>query len=324
MKKWICLFLLGLLTSCASTSYFSIDTFNPATLTFPSTVKKLLIVNNANPQPSTSGYEYKLLGMVQDTAKASADSAAFDLCRTLGETIVASPYYEDVLLYDGIYRQDKSYLSDERLPPERVEELCEANGVDAVVSLDRLLFKTKRTIRAVGSGYLEGAVDVDLAGILRIYLPGQEKIWGTILLGDSLRWEEAALSKEEMEIVLPPTEECLRAAGRYEGEKSYVHFVPFWESETRWYYKEMSSRWKEAYAYAKDGKLDKAAGIWADLFEKTSDAVRKAKAAANIAVCRELQGNLEEALKWAEEATGLLGSEAGEENQYALYQKAYA
>lgn len=324
MKNWICLFSIGLLTSCASTSYFTIDTFSPSSITFPSSVKKLLIVNNATPQPGDTGYEYKLMGVVQDTAKANADSTAYDFCKYLGQAIAESPYFEDVLLYDGVYRKDKHYLSDEPLSEEEVNELCENNEADGIVSLDRLLFQTKKTIRGTEAGYFEGIVDIHTSGTMRVYLPGRKKPLGTVLLLDSLKWGEAAFSKEELSTILPPIEDYLRTAGGYEGSKMYSNFVPYWNQETRWLYNGNGSRWKEAIAFARVKKWTQAQTIWTSLFEQSSNEGYKAKAAANLAVCYELNGNLEEAYDWAEKAFGLFESiGVGEDDKAMLYQKAY-
>ena len=78
--------IVCLLSACSTIEYIGIETYNPAEVTFPKSVGKVLIVNNAVPQPDNAGYTYNLYGTVQDTARARADSALFDACRSLGKS----------------------------------------------------------------------------------------------------------------------------------------------------------------------------------------------------------------------------------------------
>ena len=88
------------------------------------------------------------MGTVQDTAHAHADSALYDACHSLGKSIVDVSFFNDVLLYHDGTRQDTKYLVDEKLTPETVKELCRETGTDAVISLDRLLFRMEKDVVA--------------------------------------------------------------------------------------------------------------------------------------------------------------------------------
>ena len=48
--------IAGLLSACSTINYVGIETYNPAEVTFPENVAKVLIVNNAVPQPEDAGY----------------------------------------------------------------------------------------------------------------------------------------------------------------------------------------------------------------------------------------------------------------------------
>ena len=98
---------IGLLTACSSINYLSIDTFNPAEVTVPSSANKVLIVNHAVPQPADWGYSYTVSGKVKATQGAKADSALVDFCQSLGEAMVAEEFFQDVLLYHEPTRADQ-------------------------------------------------------------------------------------------------------------------------------------------------------------------------------------------------------------------------
>lgn len=88
MRTTLYLLMACLFSACSTIEYIGIETYNPAEITFPKNVDKVLIVNNAVPQPDDVGYTYNLYGTVQDTARAHADSALYDACHSLGKSIV--------------------------------------------------------------------------------------------------------------------------------------------------------------------------------------------------------------------------------------------
>ena len=110
MRTTLYLLMACLFSACNTIEYIGIETYNPAEITFPKNVDKVLIVNNAVPQPDDVGYTYNLYGTVQDTARAHADSALYDACHSLGKSIVDVSFFNDVLLYHDGTRQDTKYL----------------------------------------------------------------------------------------------------------------------------------------------------------------------------------------------------------------------
>lgn len=294
------LLIAGFFSACSSVNYVGIETYNPAEVTFPENVGRVLIVNNAVPQPADVGYEYNLYGVAQDTCKARADSALFDACRILGESIDKMSFFNDVLLYHLPVRKDNVYYTDAKLTGAEVASLCNETGADAVISVDRLLFDTKKDVMAFSEGYVMGIVNVEIGGMLRSYLPGREKPLATVYVSDSIYWSESAYDTAMLNQILLSPENALRAAGEYIGSKVYRNFVPHWEQESRWYYTGVGSVWKEASAYASAEKWDMAAERWRSIYNARSTSWRgRAKAASNLALSYEMKGHLQEAYDWA-------------------------
>lgn len=311
MKNLFWIGIVCLLTSCSTVNYIGIETYNPAEVTFPKHVGKVLVVNNAKPQPAETGYEFKLFGAIQDTCRAKADSALFDACSSLGKAIVEGGYFDDVLLYQDGVRKGGWYYTDDKLSPEQVKALCEETGTDAVVSLDRLLFDMGKNVVAYPEGYLLGDVNVRISGVVRSYIPGRPNSLATVYLTDSVFWSEAAGDEALLDKLLPSPEEALRTAGRYIGAKIAPNFVPHWETESRWYYGGAGARWKEASAYAASEKWEEAAERWDYLYAHESGWKSKAKAAANLALYNEINSKLEQAYEWALKSQALFKEHAG-------------
>lgn len=314
MRSALYILTIGLLSACSSPNYIGIETYNPAEITFPEKVGKVLIVNNAVPQPNDIGYKYRLMGKLQDTARVSTDSALLDACQLLGKAIVNVSHFDDVLLYDEPVREDRLYYVDVKLTPPKVEALCKETGTDAVISFDRLLFDMDRDIIAFSDGFLMGDIRVKILGVLRTYLPGRENPLATVLLNDSVFWTETRGNMVALNYMLPSPEESLHEAAKYIGEKAAPNFVPHWNKETRWYYGGLSTAWKEATAYAKRDKWDEAAECWKRIYDHSSGK-GKGKAAGNLALYYEMKTRLKESLDWADKSYNEFMKSSGESSR---------
>ena len=317
------LLVVCLFSACSSINYIGIETYNPAEITFPKDVKRVLIVNNAVAQPENAGYLYKLFGTEQDTARAKADSALYDACESMGKLIADVPFFEDVLLYHDAVRTDGEYLLDKKLSAGEVKELCEETGTDAIISFDRLLFQMDKHIVAFSEGFVRGEIEVKITGVVRAYLPTRENPLAAILINDSVFWAENASNLVQLEYYLPEPTEALRAAGRYIGTNITPNFVPHWENETRWYYGGMGSRWKEASAYAASDNWEEASMRWRHLYHNSSNWKERARAASNLALYYEMNTQLKEAYDWASKSYDLYEKKKGDKDEYTQLQKLY-
>jgi hypothetical protein len=130
-----------LVVSCNPVRYIGIETYNPSDITFPKGVKKVLLINNAFVQQDVPFVS--TVRKMPDTVKIAADSAHVDFCRTLGRQIAESPYFEDVRLFDGVYRTAITSSFDLKLTRSEVRQFCDDHDVNAVISVDQLLFSIK-------------------------------------------------------------------------------------------------------------------------------------------------------------------------------------
>ena len=315
MRVACCLLSVCFLASCSSVNYVGIETYNPAEITFPGNVGKILVVNNAVHQPDDVGCEFTLFGDKVDTCRVKADSALFYACSGLGKAMADISFFNDVLLYHDAVRKDDVYYEDKKLTQDQVQELCDETGTDAVVSIDRLLFESKKNIMAYAEGYVGGEIQVKISGVVRGYLPGRPNPLATVYVAASVFFNEEAPNLILLDKFLPSSENALRASAEYIGMKTSPNFVPHWNNETRWFYTGMGTKWKEASAYAQSEKWDKAVEYWEHLYEKSGGWKAKAKAASNIALGYEMKTKLDEAYEWANKSAELFKKGEGEDGK---------
>jgi hypothetical protein len=323
MRNMPYLLVICLFTACSEIRYMGIETYMPSDITYPETVKKVLIVNNALAQEPDTGYEFTFKGVSQDTCRAHADSALLDACRSLGTAIAEADYFDDVLLFDVGTHKDEDFPSDTKLTTEEVQALCEETGTDAVIAFDFLVFTMKKDVIALGEGYYSGTIHVDVKGIVRNYLPGKEKQTTAVLIADSLLWTEWGYTFEHLEAQLPTPDNALRTAAGYVGSKIHAAFVPHWNNETRWYFTGIGARWKEASVFAAASKWESAFQRWKDIHDNAAGWKDKAKSAPNLALVYELSGDLQKALELATVSCRLFEKNKGDDNAYTQLQKQY-
>lgn len=315
MRIAYCLLSVCLLASCSSINYVGIETYNPAEITFPNNVEKVLVVNNAIPQPDDIGCEFILFGEKVDTFRVKTDSALFDACRGLGKAMADISFFNDVLLYHDVVRKDDVYYDDKKLTQEQVKMLCDETGTDAVISVDRMLFKSRKNIVAYAEGFVEGEIQVNITGVIRSYLPNRSNPLATVLVSDSVFFMEDAPNMILLDQFLPSSEEASRTSAEFIGARCSPNFVPHWNSETRWYYTGMGTLWKEATAYAQSEKWDKATEHWSLIYEKSNNVKTKAKAAINVSLGYEMKSNLKEAFDWANKSLELFKKNEGDDGK---------
>jgi len=316
--------LFLLLLSCSPFRYIAVDTQNPAAITFPPELRRILVVNNAVTQQEVP-YE-STLRMIPDSVKITADSTAFDFCRTLGEIVAEHPFFDDVRLLEGCFRKDMMPLTAMFLTREEVGQLCDEHEVDVVISLDRLLFKLKEDTEKVYGVEVIGMLRVEVSGVLRLYLPGRETPMTTVLLADTIKpdfWFEPDDMLPHSLLFSSDHTNLLRKSARLLAEEARVHFIPYWSHDVRWYYVASESQWKEATAFAVSERWDRATQLWLTLYDRASSWKKRARLASNIALGKELTGDLEEALKYAERSHQLFLEQLGKEDETVKKQEVY-
>ena len=317
------LFLITL-CSCSPYRYINIETYNPASITFPVNMRRILIVNNALPQNDVP-FE-SIFRQQPESFVISADSAAFDFCSTFGEVLTDFHGFDDVRLLDGCLRKDMSPLSIMNLNRSEVELLCDEHETDVVISLDRLLYRIDNHFDNIYGFQTQEEIHVEISGVLNVYVPGRDSPMTTIALTDTVIIEIGFdfYNEDFWDIFFSNDQSnLLRVAAKYLTNEARMHFIPYWNEDSRWYYTSFDARWKRATAYAQSDMWDKAMNIWKDLYGQTTSWKKNAYLCSNLALAMELTGDLVQALQYAELSYQLMHDHWGAENAITKKQEVY-
>ena len=313
-----------ILISCISVRYVAVESYNPATITFPANIRRILIVNNALPQEDVP-FESSLRKLPEQL-QITSDSTTFDFCRTLGEVLADFSNFDDIRLLEGCYRKELSPFNATTLKQEDVIQLCYEHEADVVVSLDQLLFSLHEKEDVFSFFEKQGIMNVYISGMLRIYFPSLETPMTSILLADTIISDFSFIQNNEniWDILFTVNEtNLLRESARFLANEVRINFIPYWSQDIRWYYVSLESKWKEASVYAESDKWQKALNLWKTLYSRAPSWKQKARLASNIALGAELVGDLEEALEYANLSYHLMREHLGEEDSTTKNQKTY-
>jgi hypothetical protein len=188
-----------------------------------------------------------------------------------------------------------------------------------------MLFGLDETVKNFLSGQTDVAVTATgyLKGTLRSYIPGRKSPLASVIVEDSVKIQDFFIDINSMKKYFPSPQETIIITADEIGSKLTPNFIPYWQNERRWIYSGLSSKWKEASAYASADNWGKASDLWKSIFEKSNNIQTKAKAASNIALCYEMETKLDEAAEWATKSEELFTQSKGENDKYSILQKAY-
>jgi tetratricopeptide (TPR) repeat protein len=307
-----------LLTSCNAYKTLEIETYNPATITFPPDVKTLMIINNAVQQPDSVGH--RIEEMPDWKFRVSVDSTAYNLCLSLGKSISEAGFFDDVRLCEDTMRRDSVFYETRLFSKEEVMQICSDYGVDAFITLDRLMFHTNLTKQVEKYGFLYGrGIEIEASGELHAYFPGEREFY-SFPFQDSLFWyDEGTYLMDAREDFA----EAMRHLSNIMGEKLKENFVPYWTLENRWYYTSLSSEWKQGAVYAANGKWNEAETVWKALLQKTKNRKQQARLYSNLALCSEVRGDFDKAIAYAEKSCEVFGSILPEDDPSVTVQKLF-
>lgn len=290
-----------LLTGCAGIKTLTIQTQEPAQVTLPTSVGKLLIVDNVVNQPSDIGHTKKKLGRSQaEKVSVATDSLSIIYTEALTQFLNEEGFFESVMVHHEPLRNDNEYWKEEPITPEKMQELRKLSGANAVVSLDKLLVSSDWQDLFIQEGYPYAKLSGKITSTLRVYLPSLEGQIPTVRYIDSLYWEGFDISdgRAYAEFVVPHADEALKELAIYAADKMTYVLTPHWVTQERWFYTMPSSTMREAEAFAAQAKWEEAIAKWDSFYNATKKKVDKAKAASNIAFGYEMLDDIETARDW--------------------------
>lgn len=295
-----CLLLFG---GCQSVEQLSIDYMLPAEISFPSTLRKVCVVNNTPTIPDN-----QLIIEQSDKENRKDDEVARKTnyfngdvtlaTESLAEALAAENYFDEVIICDSALRANDIIHRESTLSKEEVESLTESIGVDFLIALENVQIRSKRKIehRPEWGVYL-GTLDVKAYTTVKVYLPKRTGPMVTINCNDSIFWENPSYNLTLANSGLITDEDMLKEASEFAGTIPVKKLLPYWTSVYRNLYVGGSVEMRDAAVCVRNNDWQQAIELWEKAYEKKKGK-QKMYAASNIALGYEMQDSIYQAEEW--------------------------
>lgn len=318
LGKFICFLPLILLmvTSCTSPKYITIEIPHKAKQELPERIQSLVLVNRtvdnsySDTAADTLQNTFFKKGFDVDTVIHDLQSAD-TMLQALGKLLFESGRYDYVIPQNRFIDHEKNAFLSETMQWNEVKDLCETFNTDAVLSVG--MFKTRVVTNYERETYYNPADDafyemakaqmaVVYEALFRIYDPIEEKVIMREYLRDTLYWEDGAGSARELFSTFTTVKQGLTEAGIALALDFSEKISTVWYREQRQILRDKDDQMTQAENLINNNDWDSAMVIWEKVATESNSKTTKSKAAFNLAVGYELQGNIDEAIKWGLES----------------------
>lgn len=296
----LCSFTLG---GCQSVEQLSIDYMLPAAVSFPSSLKRVAIVNNMPEVPDN-----KLITSEEDKTKGETEVArkidyyngnATATTEALAEALANENYFNEVVICDSALRSKDIAPREGTLTRDEVNELTQDLNVDFLIALENVQMRVIQKINYLSEFMsYQGTVDVKVFPTVKVYLPNRNGPMVTVNGNDSIFWEEFGTSDAYIRSHLIGEKEILKEASTFAGTIPVKQLLPYWKTATRYMFTGGSVNMRDAAVYVREKRWDKAIDLWKQNY-LTKKGKQKMQAAYNIALGYEMQDSIETATNWA-------------------------
>ncbi|AVM56485.1 hypothetical protein C3V43_00865 [Bacteroides heparinolyticus] len=310
-KYHYCLLLtiLLLLGSCRSVEQLSIEYMLPAEVSFPTTLKRVAVVNNMPSVPDN-----KLIITKEEQNKGANEwmrmtnyynGDAATTAESLAKTLADENYFEEVVICDSALRSKDISPRESTLSTEEVNHLIQNLDVDFLIALENVQMRSTRKISYIPDwGVFHGTVDVKVYPTVKVYLPNRKGPMVTVSTNDSIFWEEVGSGEAYVRSHLIKEEDMLKQASEFAGTIPTKHLLPYWKTDNRYLFSSGSVNMRDGAIYAKEENWTEAIALWKQTYNNKKGK-QKIHAACNIALGYEMQDSIDTALEWASKAQAL-------------------
>ena len=296
-KITVLLLVLCLFSACTTLQTISFERLQAADVSYPDQVRTVGVINYA---PQDKQERDSILGLWNGDGMVTVES--------LAREIAATDYFNQVVVCDSALRP-VGMGNEEILPMSQADSLIQALGVDLLFAVEQVrielkegsLFHTELMVDVP-------AVDGVITPLVRAYVSGRNAPLFSISKTDTICW-----------VVSPELTfgQIVQEASDFAATLPVSYLLPHWKEMNRYYFDGGNMEMRDAGVYVREQNWEEASALWQKLHDTRKGKV-KMRAAYNLALNYELQGDYERAKEYLDTALSL-ASEGSWEHQLIEY-----
>ena len=299
MKTKITVLLLGLclFSACTTLQTISFERLQAADVSYPDQVRTVGVINYA---PQDKQERDSIIGLWNGDGMVTVES--------LAREIAATDYFNQVVVCDSALRP-VGMGNEEILPMSQADSLIQALGVDMLFAVEQVRIELKEGSLFHTELMMDvPAVDGVITPLVRAYVSGRSAPLFSISKTDTICW-----------VVSPELTfgQIVQEASDFAATLPVSYLLPHWKEMNRYYFDGGNMEMRDAGVYIREQNWESAAALWQKLYDGRKGKV-KMRAAYNLALNYELQGDYERAKEYLDTAFSL-ASEGSWEHQLIEY-----
>jgi tetratricopeptide (TPR) repeat protein len=312
-----------------------VQLLQPAAVTLPADVNTLGLVDRSEIANANEGFLSAMEGMVTGESILGDREGAENVIAALSQTLKDSPRF-DVRRVTADRSEVGSSLFDEQLPFLIVEHLCKNAEVDALVGLeyfdsDRKITHSSDTSTSTDSDGNERTKttykaqrETVVTATLRTYACDRALILDEVVQEPYEAYDHSSgSSRRAARRGLPSDQRAVNELGRRIGLDYGRRIAPSWIWEGRTYYADKHDLLKEAKFMVRDDRWADAAALWEQVLSDPDPKIA-GRAAYNLALSREIEGDMDGAIAYADQAIDLFPNGHTRGYRSVLEERVYA
>jgi tetratricopeptide (TPR) repeat protein len=313
MKQLCSILLVSIsLYSCSSTNHVFISVQQPAPVTLPQGIKDVGIVNRSIVTDKNKALDVidKVLTVEGDSLDAQASQASI---KGLADELTKNNRFTSIKALNSIdLRTNVPGQFQAPLSWDIVQKICHDKGVDVLFSLE--LFDTDSKVSYAAVPVTIKSPLGNLPGIehhanmlttvktgWRIYDPVQKLILDEYPINREINLSGKGINPVAALGAIINRKEAVNDVSRKAGQDYAYRLIPYWIRVTRDYYVKGDDNFTIAKRKAQTGNWNGAAELWE---QETKSSSRKVAGRAyyNMAIISEINGQLDQAIEWAQKS----------------------
>ncbi len=312
MKKYLLLPLIAAVAVSCATQELYLNITNPAPVTIAPEIKTIGIIDRSTPTDQTKSLD--ALDRLLSLEGADLDSiGTLEAIKGVTDELAANDRFNEVKLLSGLkFRTSGLGSMPSPLTWDQVEGICRDNGTQALFALElydtdtRVDYSTRKTSLKTPLGNIpalehNASMETLVKTGWRIYSPSDRAILDEHIVAESVVFAGKGINPVAAVAGMIHRKDAVREVSRKAGHIYALRLIPYRLRVTRDYFVKGTDNFKVAKRRAQLGKWDEAAELW----EKETDNPKMkiaGRAHYNMAIISEINGNLDEAVSWAQKA----------------------
>lgn len=312
MKNFFILAIIAIAASSCATQQLYLNVTRPAPVTIAPEIKTVGIIDRSNPTDQTKSLD--ALEKVLSLEGADLDSIGTrEAIRGVTEELMANDRFNDVKqLSDMKFQTSGLGGMPAPLTWNQVSDICNESGTQALFALElydtdtHISYSTENTKVRTPLGDIpalnhKASMQTLVKTGWRIYSPSDRAILDEFIVAESVAFAGSGINPVAAVAGIIHRKDAVKEVSNKAGHVYALRLIPYRLRVTRDYYVKGASSFRVAMRRARLGKWDEAAELW-DLETRNPKRKVAGRACYNMAIISEINGDLDNALSWAQQA----------------------